>query len=155
MLPQDRHGLTVEADRAGPATFGGAFDAPAAGRQFPQQRTHGGRNRGNWPGRPPRQACRLLGERYSTEAGTPRVVRGGPSSVKGTRRSFLTAPQKGPSGPALERCLCRPFGPDGKGQAGGQALQARDEPPQADPAPIGSTNWPRDLIDGQLNSCLN
>jgi hypothetical protein len=54
--------------------------------------------------------------------GTPRIVRGGPSSVKGTRGSFLTAPQKGSSGPTLERrSLCRPSGPDGKGQAGGQA----------------------------------
>jgi hypothetical protein len=30
MFPQDRHGLTVEADRAGPAAFGGAFNALAA-----------------------------------------------------------------------------------------------------------------------------
>ena len=33
----------------------------------------------------------------------PRIVRAGPSSVKGTRRSFLTASQKRSSGPALER----------------------------------------------------
>jgi hypothetical protein len=36
-------------------------------------------------------------------AGTPRIVRVGPSSVKGTRRSFLTASQKRSSGPTLER----------------------------------------------------
>ena len=62
-------------------------------------------------------------------AGTPRIVRGGgPSSVKGTRRSFLTAPQKRSSVPTLERrSLCRPYGPDGEGQAGGQARQARGE----------------------------
>jgi hypothetical protein len=55
----------------------------------------------------------------------------GPSSVKGTTRSFLTASQKGSSGPTLERrSLCRPSGPDGKGQARGQARYTRDEPPQ-------------------------
>ena len=36
-------------------------------------------------------------------AGTPRIVRVGSSSVKGTRRSFLTASQKRSSGPTLER----------------------------------------------------
>ena len=30
MLPQDGHSPTVEADRAGPAAFGGAFNALAA-----------------------------------------------------------------------------------------------------------------------------
>ena len=46
----------------------------------------------------------------------------GPSSVKGTRRSFLTASQKRSSGPTLERRnLCQPSGPDGEGQARGQA----------------------------------
>jgi hypothetical protein len=34
-------------------------------------------------------------------AGTPRIVRAGPSSVKGTRRSFLTASQKRSLGPPL------------------------------------------------------
>jgi hypothetical protein len=38
-----------------------------------------------------------------TRAGTPRIVRVGPSSVQGTRRSFLPAPQKASSGPTLER----------------------------------------------------
>src|SRR5262249_43342643 len=61
-------------------------------------------------------------------AGTPRIVRVGPSSVKGTRRSFLTASQKRSPGPALERrSLCRPYGPDGEGQARGQAREARGE----------------------------
>ena len=46
-------------------------------------------------------------------------------------RSFLTASQKGSSGPTLERrSLCRPSGPDGEGQARGQARNARGEPPQ-------------------------
>jgi hypothetical protein len=36
-------------------------------------------------------------------AGTPRIVRVGPSSVKGTQRSFLTASQKRSPGPTLER----------------------------------------------------
>ena len=40
---------------------------------------------------------------HSHRAGTLRIVRVGPSSVKGTRRSFLTAPQKRSSGPTLER----------------------------------------------------
>jgi len=39
---------------------------------------------------------------HSHGVGTPRIVRVGPSSVKGTRRSFLTASQKRSSGPALE-----------------------------------------------------
>jgi hypothetical protein len=55
-----------------------------------------------------------------------RIVQVGPSSVKGTPRSFLTASQKGSSGPTLERrSLCRPSGPDGEGQARGQARNAR------------------------------
>ena len=59
---------------------------------------------------------------HSHRAGTPRIVQVGPSSVKGTPRSFLTASQKGSSGPTLERrSLCRPSGPDGEGQARGQA----------------------------------
>jgi hypothetical protein len=59
-------------------------------------------------------------------AGTPRIVRVGPSSVKGTRRSFLTASQERSPGPALERrSLCRPSGPDGEGQTRGQAGSAR------------------------------
>ena len=40
-------------------------------------------------------------------AGTPRIVRAGPSSVKGTRRSFLTASQKRSSGPTLGRLRLR------------------------------------------------
>jgi hypothetical protein len=59
---------------------------------------------------------------HGHRAGTPRIVRVGPSSVKGTPRSFLTASRKGSPGPALERrSLCRPSGPDGEGQAKGQA----------------------------------
>ena len=75
------------------------------------------------PGRHARAECadrRAKG--HSHRDGTPRIVQVGPSSVKGTRRSFLTASQKGSSGPTLERrSLCRPSGPDGKGQARGQA----------------------------------
>ena len=84
------------------------------------------------PGRHARAECadrRAKG--HSHRAGTPRIVQVGPSSVKGTRRSFLTASQKGSSGPTLERrSLCRPSGPDGEGQARGQARNARGEPPQ-------------------------
>jgi hypothetical protein len=82
------------------------------------------------PGRHARAECadrRAKG--HSHRAGTPRIVQVGPSSVKGTPRSFLTASQKGSSGPTLERrSLCRPSGPDGKGQARGQAPDARGEP---------------------------
>jgi hypothetical protein len=50
----------------------------------------------------------------------PLSVRGYPSTVKGTRRSFLTASQKPSSGPALERrSLCTPSG---------QRPRARREP---------------------------
>ena len=69
---------------------------------------------------------------HSHRAGTPRIFQVGPSSVKGTPRSFLTASQKGSSGPTLERrSLCRPSGPDGEGQAKGQARRARGEILQA------------------------
>ena len=75
------------------------------------------------PGRHGRAECadrRAKGD--SHRDGTPRIVQVGPSSVKGTRRSFLIASQKGSSGTALERrSLCRPSGPDGEGQARGQA----------------------------------
>jgi hypothetical protein len=78
-----------------------------------------------------RQVRRSPYEDHSHRAGTPRIIQVGPSSIKGTRRSFLTASQKGSSGPALERrSLCRPSGPDGGGQARGQARSARGEPPQ-------------------------
>jgi hypothetical protein len=77
----------------------------------------------SWLGRSSRARCagrRAKGHRH--RAGTPRIVRLGPSSVKGTPRSFLTASQKRSSGPTLERrSLCRPSGPDGEGQARGQA----------------------------------
>ena len=58
----------------------------------------------SWPGRSSRARCanrQAKGHRH--RAGTPRIVRVGPSSVKGTRRSFQTASQKRSSGPALER----------------------------------------------------
>ena len=91
------------------------------------------------PGRHARAECadrRAKG--HSRRAGTPRIVQVGPSSVKGTPRSFVTASQKGSSGPTLERrSLCRPSGPDGEGQARGQARYARGAPLRL--APIGRT----------------
>ena len=61
-------------------------------------------------------------------AGTPRIVRAGPSSVKGTRRSFLTASQKRSQDPPLSAgASAEPSGPDGEGQARGQAPSARGE----------------------------
>ena len=50
---------------------------------------------------PSRQARRKPGRCHSHRAGTPRIVRVGPSSVKGTRRAFLTASQKRSSDPPL------------------------------------------------------
>jgi hypothetical protein len=41
--------------------------------------------------------------RSRSGGGTPRIVRAAPSTRKGTRRSFLTAAQKGSSGPTLAR----------------------------------------------------
>ena len=83
------------------------------------------------PGRHARAECAVRRAKgHSHRAGMPRIIQVGPSSVKGTRRSFLTASQKGSSGPTLERrSLCRPSGPDGEGQARGQARNARGEPP--------------------------
>ena len=47
----------------------------------------------NWPGL--RGRCTDRRKRVTgTVAGTPRIVRVGPSTHKGTRRSFLTAPQR-------------------------------------------------------------
>jgi hypothetical protein len=69
-----------------------------------------------------RRARQSPGECHSQRAGTPRIVRAAPSSVKGTRRSFLTASQKRSSGPALERRRTLPAQrPDGEGQAKSQA----------------------------------
>jgi hypothetical protein len=97
-----------------------------AGRQSPPQRTRCTATARTDRAVPVRRARRLPCEGHRDGAGSPRIVRSGPSSVKGTRRSFLTASQKGSPGPTLERwSLCRPSGPDGKGQAGGQALEAQ------------------------------
>ena len=62
----------------------------------------------------PRHTCRTKPSRsrhlrrspyedHSHRPGTPRIIQVGPFSVKGAPRSFLTASQKGSSGPALER----------------------------------------------------
>ena len=85
------------------------------------------------PGRHARAECAdHRAKDHSHRDGTPRIVQVGPSSVKGTPRSFLTASQKGSSGPTPERwSLCRPSGPDGEGQARGQARTARGEPPHS------------------------
>jgi hypothetical protein len=60
----------------------------------------------------PRHTCRTKPSRsrhlrrspyedHSHRPGTPRIIQVGPFSVKGTRRSLLTASQKGSSGPPL------------------------------------------------------
>jgi hypothetical protein len=68
------------------------------------------------------QMGRSPGEGSQRRAGTPRIVQAGPSSVKGTPRSFLTASQKRSLGPTLERrSLCQPSGPGGEGPAKGLA----------------------------------
>jgi hypothetical protein len=64
-------------------------------------------------------------ESRSGGSGTPRIVRAGPSSVNGASHPA--------SGTRLRRAvdpgdLCQPSGPDGKGQAKGQARYARGEP---------------------------
>ena len=67
----------------------------------------------------------------ATGTGTPRIVQVGPSSVKGTPKILSNRFEIGSSGPTLERrsrSLCRPSGPDGEGQARGQARNARGEP---------------------------
>ena len=104
--------------------------APAPRRRpVPPQRAHDDRARADWPGGPARAGCAdRRGSGHSNGPGRRASSGAAPSSVKGTRRSFLTASQKGSSGPALERrSLCLPGGPDGKGQAGGQARSARGD----------------------------
>jgi hypothetical protein len=86
------------------------------------------------PGRSRRAECATNRESVTaTRAGTPRIVRAGPSSVKGTRRSFLKPLRRNDlrDPPLSAGDLCQPSGPDGKGQAGGQARSARGEPPQS------------------------
>jgi hypothetical protein len=91
-----------------------AAPAPAAAgprRHAPMPR-HTSRTRPSRSHRVRRSPC----EGHRHRDGTPRIVRVGPSSVKGTPRSFLPASQKGSSGPTLERrSLCRPSGPDADG----------------------------------------
>jgi hypothetical protein len=95
----------------------------------------------SWPGGSSRARCagrRMKGHRR--RAGTPRIVRVGPSSVKGTRRSFLTAPQKRSSGSALEHWRPLPtLGPDGEGpgQRPGPRGARRTSRPTGDPCPCG------------------
>ena len=48
------------------------------------------------------------GECHSGGGGTPRIVRAAPSTRKGTRRSFLTAPQKDLQDPQLTAAQGRP-----------------------------------------------
>ena len=133
-----RRGLAVAGRQLSPRPSGGSPTARrAAPHGLPRHRpqpvpavTPRRRATRAGPGRHARAECadsRAKG--HSHRAGTPRIVQVGPSSVKGTRRSFLTASQKGSSGPTLERrSLCRPSGPDGEGQARGQARNARGAP---------------------------
>ena len=97
-----------------------------AGRRYRLQRAHSDRASARRPGRRSDAGRASRRGKPRDRIGAPRIVRGGPSSVKGTRRSFLTAPQKGSSGPTLQRLsLCHLSGPDGEGQARGQARSAR------------------------------
>jgi len=100
-----------------------AHDCPATGRSRSRPQRPPMPRDASWS-RPSasRHVCQSPCESHRARDGTPRIVRVGPSNVKGTRRSFLTASQKLSSGPTLERwSLCRPSGPDGEDQAGGQA----------------------------------
>ncbi len=62
--------------------------------------------------------------------GRPRIIRAGPSSVKGTRRLFLKPLRRNDlqDPPLSAGDLCQPSGPDGEGQAEGQARCAHGEP---------------------------
>ena len=110
---------------------------PAPRRSTPRRNAPWAAALASWPGRSSRAKCtdrRTKG--HSRRAGTPRIVRVGPSTRKGTRRSLLTAPQTRSAESIFgthpcARSLCRPGGPDGEGQARGQARNARGEPPQA------------------------
>ncbi len=81
----------------------------------------------SWPSRSSRAKCAgRRTEDHRLRAGTPRIVRAGPSTHKGTRRSFLTAPQeplrrKHLRDPPLRAEPLPTLRPDGKGQARGQA----------------------------------
>jgi hypothetical protein len=71
---------------------------------------------------------RSPGECHSDGAGMPRIVRAGPSSLNGASHPRYARTR-------LRRAvdpgdLCQPSGPDGEGQAEGQARDARSEPPQ-------------------------
>jgi hypothetical protein len=99
-------GLSVEWARDGPRPW----RRPAASSLRGARRGRGAERRASVPAsRRPVAARRHASFRQRTQpisaedqasgAGTPRIVRAGPSSVKGTRRSFLTAPQKRSSGP--------------------------------------------------------
>jgi hypothetical protein len=72
-----------------------------------------------------RQVRQKPGECHNQRAGTPRIIRAGPSSLNGASHPLR--------GTRLRRAvdpgdLCQPSGPDGEGQAGGQARKARGEP---------------------------
>ena len=68
----------------------------------------------------------IAGKCHSRRGGTPHIVRAGPSSLNG-------APHPRYARTRLRRAvdpgdLCQPSGPDGEGQARGQARPARGEP---------------------------
>ena len=135
-------GFTLGSRRCGAAAFAASFGRKPYGAAAAAHGSPGDRP----PAVPPVSRCRarqhhgqavtlapgapVAGECHSRWVGTPRIVRVGPSSVKGTRRSFLTASQKRSPGPALERrkTSASPAGLDGEGQARGQARSARGEP---------------------------
>jgi hypothetical protein len=81
------------------------------------------------PGREPRAGCADRRESVTDPGPERRALSGSaPPASRAPGDRFKTAPQKRSPGPTLERrSLCRPSGPDGEGQAGGQARSARGE----------------------------
>jgi hypothetical protein len=77
-----------------------------------------------------RQMRRSPDERSQRRGRNARIVRAGSSIVKGTRRSFLKPLRRNDlqDPPLSAGDLCQPSGPDGEGQARGQARNARGEP---------------------------
>jgi len=83
----------------------------------------------SWPDRAVSRPSEPVAGRKITaqRVGTPRIVRGGPSGVKGA--PSVASPRRWARAPTLDPGdLCDPSGPDGEGQAGGQAQKARGEP---------------------------
>ena len=139
MTRRRRPGFTRGSRRCGAAAFAASFGRKPYGAAAAAHGTPGDRP----PAVPAVSRCRArqhhdqavtrrarcAGSREdvtATRAGTPRIVRVGPSSLNGASHPRCARTR-------LRRAvdpgdLCRPSGPDGEGQATGQARNARGEP---------------------------